>query len=95
MSVGFARLNLEEKIPTFQTLDDWYMKKSTKIDACARMCQHILSRDDAPEISIKEGTIFFPPISDPALGETVSQETKILIYQEFPSLGPLLRNVSC
>jgi len=94
MSVGFARLDLDEKIPTFQTLEDWEAKKSTKIDTCARMCQHILTRDDAPAISVNDGAIFFPLIPIPALGNTVPRETKILIYQEFPSLGPLLRNVS-
>ena len=94
MSVGFARLNLDEEIPTFRSLEEWEGKKSTKIDTCARMCQHILTRDDAMEISIKDGAVFFPPNPELAPGATVSRKTKILIYQEFPSLGPLLRNVS-
>lgn len=94
MSVGFARLNLDEKIPMFGSLEEWETKKSTKIDTCARMCRHMLTRDDAPEIIVKDGVVCYPPVPDPAPGTTVSRETKILIYQEFPSLGPLLRNVS-
>lgn len=94
MCVGFARLNLEDPIPTFESLEQWEQQKSTKLDTCARMCRHLLARDDAPEMLFENGTVVFPPIPTPSPGEKVSQEDKILIYQEFPSLGPLLRNVS-
>lgn len=94
MCVGFARLDMEDPIPYFDTLDAWEKVKSTKIDTCARMCLHILARDDAPEMSVDNGIVVFPDIASAKEGEKVSQKTKILIYQEFPSLGPLLRNVS-
>lgn len=94
MCVGCARYNLEEKIPHFRTLKEWEEKKSTKFDTCARICQHLLARDDASEIRIDEGQVTFAE-SDPLQpGAAPSQTTKILISQEFPSLGPLLRNVS-
>lgn len=94
MCVGFARLSLEDSIPTFETLAQWEEKKSTKIDVCARMCKHILTRDDAPKMKFEDGAVIFPPIPPPTPGEKISKDIKILIYQEFPSLGPLLRNVS-
>ena len=94
MCVGFARYNLEDPIPVFKALDDWEKQKSTKIDTCARMCRHLLARDDCPEMLFENGAVTFPPIPAPNPGEQVSQDVKILIYQEFPSLGPLLRNVS-
>ena len=67
----------------FKMLDNWEKQKSTKIDTCARMCRHLLARDDGPEMLFENGAIIFP-------GEQVSQDVKILIYQEFPLLGPLL-----
>jgi hypothetical protein len=93
MSVGFARLRLDEKIPVFNSLEEWEPVKSTKMDICAKMCSHLLSSDDAPDMDFCNGTVTFPPLPTPNTGERVTQETKILIYQEFPSLGPLLRNV--
>lgn len=94
MCVGYARYNLEEKIPHFPTLKDWEDKKSTKFDTCARMCQHLLARDDAPEIKIEAGEVMFPSFLPVQPGETPQRTIKILISQEFPSLGALLRNVS-
>ncbi|TFK59812.1 hypothetical protein BDN72DRAFT_780239 [Pluteus cervinus] len=93
MGVGFARRHLEEPIPKFATLDAWLVQKSTKFDLCARLCKHILLRDDAPEVVFEDGGATFPDVPPLLPGETVLQETKILIYQEFPSLGGLLRNV--
>jgi hypothetical protein len=94
MCVGFARLKLEDPIPEFKTLEEWEEKKSTKIDICARMCRHLLSHDDAPKMVFGNGTVVFPPVPPSQPGKKVPQTVKILIYQEFPSLGPLLRNVS-
>jgi hypothetical protein len=93
MCVGYARLDIAEEIPIFLTLEEWEMKKSTKFDVCARMCNHLLSRDDAPEIYVKDGVAVFPPIPDALLEAPISQQLKLIIYQEFPSLGKLLRNV--
>lgn len=94
MGVGYARQSLKEEIPRFKTLSEWDERKSTKFDICARMCQHLLSCDDAPEMVLANGTVSFPEIPNPQLGKVALRTTKILIYQEFPCLGPLLRNVS-
>ncbi|GLB33117.1 putative helicase [Lyophyllum shimeji] len=91
--VGFARYDLTEAVPVFSTLTEWEEKKSTKFDTCARMCRHILTRDDAPPMIFENGVVVYPDIPLPKPGENILRETKILIYQEFPSLGPLLRNV--
>jgi len=93
MGVCWARRNLAEAIPCFKTLEQWREKKSTKFDICARMSQHILARDDAPEMVFREGTVIFPTIPEPQPGQTIGQNTKILIFSDFPSLGPLVRNV--
>lgn len=93
MAIGYARYNLDEKIPKFESLEDWEPIKSTKMDVCARMCQHLLSRDDAPEITVENGQIVIPPLPSLQPGEPCSQTSKILISQQFPSLGGLLRNV--
>lgn len=93
MCIGFARYNLEDAIPEFKTLEAWEEQKSTKIDICAKMCRHLLSDDNAPKMLFENGSVMFPPIPATQPREKVSQTVKILIYQEFPSLGPLLRNV--
>lgn len=93
MGATYPRLSLTEPIPCFKSLEEWDSRKSTKVDICARMCCHLLSRDDAPEMSFKDGQVIFPDIPPPTHGEIVQKETKILIYQEFPSFGPLLRGV--
>ena len=94
MGATYPCLSLTDTIPHFKTLDEWQDRKSTKLDTCAQMCRHLLSRDDASEMMFEDGQVIFPVIPTPKPGETVLKETKILIYQEFPSFGPLLRNVS-
>ncbi|KAF8808358.1 hypothetical protein BYT27DRAFT_7097080 [Phlegmacium glaucopus] len=94
MSVGFARESPDTPIPSFATLQDWEAVKSTKMDTCAQICRHLLTRDDAPPINFEEGKAIFPPMPpSPQGGKKPLQEKKILIYQEFTSLGPLLLNV--
>ncbi|PPQ93015.1 hypothetical protein CVT25_006099 [Psilocybe cyanescens] len=93
ISVGFARKSMSEKIPKFSSLDEWNELKSTKFDSCARMCVHLLGRDDAPELNVVDGKLVFPPLLPLEPGLQTQQTLKILISQEFPSLGPLLRNV--
>ena len=83
----------KERIPTFRTINEWEKAKSTKFDVCAKLVSHLLKHDDAPEIEVHDGKVTFPKFP-PECRERPKQETKILIYQEFPSLGPLLRNVS-
>jgi len=94
MAVIFARRmtdDIMEDIPVFSTIAQWNLVKSTKIDTCARICEHFLTRDDALEPVFDEGQVMFPPMPDAA---AINRTRKLLIYQEFPSLGPLLRNVS-
>lgn len=106
LSVGYARerepeesrehedLKPASSIPTFTTLEQWGPVKSTKMDTCAKICQYMLIRDDVPPVTFENGQAIFPeinPIPPPGGGK---KETKILIYQEFTSLIPLLRNVT-
>ena len=93
MGATYPRLSLTDPIPRFNSLEEWDSHKSTKVDICACMCRHLLSRDDAPEMSLRDGQVIFPDIPPPTPGENVQKEIKILIYQEFPSFGPLLRDV--
>lgn len=105
MSVGFARdlegketetkteTETEKPIPTFTSLEQWDPMKSTKMDTCAKICRHMLTRDDVPPIIFENGQAIFPQISDSPPGGRKT-ETKILIYQEFTSLRALLRNVT-
>lgn len=83
-----------ERIPKFDSLESWEEKKSVKFDTCARLVKHILTSDLAPMVECKDGVVEFPPIPPPPRGVKVPQTRKVLIYNEFPSLMPLLRNVS-
>ena len=91
--VCFPRKTRKEPIPKFLTMDDWQKAKSTKFDICAKLVSHILQHDDAPEIEVHDRKVTFPKIPC-ELPKHPKHNTKILIYQEFPSLGALLRNVS-
>lgn len=92
--MNYARLRLQDPIPHFNTLEEWEAKKSTKIDTCCRMVVHFMSRDDAPEPCVENGAVVFPPIPPELLNKPVVQLLRLIIHQEFSSLGPLLRNVS-
>jgi hypothetical protein len=93
MGAIYPRLSLKDEIPMFDSLEEWQSHKSTKIDICALMCLHLISRDDAPRMIFKDGQVIFPKVAIPLPGEEVSQDTKVLIYLEFPSFGPLVRRV--
>lgn len=90
--VTFAREDPDGPLPKFNTLDEWGAAKSTKIDVCARLCRHILERDDALPIEFRDGQAIFPPT--PSSDVPPSLKTKIIIYQEFPFFRPVLVNVS-
>jgi hypothetical protein len=62
------------------------------MDACARICQHYLSRDDVRDIEFRDGALVCP--DPPESDGTVLKERRILIYAEFPSMTSLLTNVS-
>ena len=103
MSVGFAADKSKDKskdeskakfipeFPEFKSLQEWEPLKSTKMDTCARICRHMLTRDDVPPIIFEEGQAKFPQI--PPSPHPPKMESKILIYQEFTSLRPLLSKV--
>ncbi len=93
MGAIYPSRSLTENIPHFKSLEEWQSRKSTKIDTWARMCRHLLSRNDAPEMIFKDGEVIFADVPQPTFGENLSQDRKILIYQEFPSLGSPLRDV--
>ena len=93
MGATYPRLSLGDKIPRFKALEDWKSGKSTKVDVCARMCRHLLSRDDAPSMIFEDGAVIFPEVPRSTPGQQLSQATKILVYQEFPTFGPLVRDV--
>ncbi|KAF8881145.1 P-loop containing nucleoside triphosphate hydrolase protein [Gymnopilus junonius] len=93
MGVCFPRSDPKDPIPKFKTLQEWKAAKSTKFDTCAKLVKHLLSRDDAPEIKVQDGKVKFPRLSSAEEAKPVTQKRKVLIFQEFPSLGPLLRNV--
>lgn len=93
MGATYPRLSLTDKVPQFKSLEDWQSRKSTKVDICALMCLHLLSHDDVPSMIFHDGTVIFPEVPKPMLGEQVSQKRKILIYEEFPTFGPLVRSV--
>lgn len=93
LATGFARIDLSENIPTFETLEQWRELKSTKVDTVALACVHLLSSDSAPRIYVENDVAIFPPIPPRLDGKEHTKTNKILIYQEFPSMTPLLRNV--
>jgi len=90
MATGYAKDNQDEPIPKFTSMQEWELKKSTKMDVCGQICQHLLSRDDAPEVEFKDGAPVFPQAPE---AENVTRTNRLLIYQQFPSLCPLLVQV--
>jgi len=80
MGICYARLNLTDPLPTFKTLQG---RKSTKFHLRARMCQHLLSRDDAPEMVFENGEATFPLVPAPTPAEHVIRETKIPIKSSY------------
>ncbi|KIJ48121.1 hypothetical protein M422DRAFT_248305 [Sphaerobolus stellatus SS14] len=64
LSVGYAMDRIEDELPTFNTLEEWEAKKSTKFDICARLCKYILSHDGVPLPHFVDGQVEFPLIPD-------------------------------
>jgi hypothetical protein len=90
--VCYAKEDGDAPNPVFQTLDEWLPVRSTKMDVCAKVCTHYLSADSVLDVEFVDGQAVFPPTG--ASSGLVTQERKILIYAEFPSMTPLLQNVS-
>lgn len=78
------------------TMAEFSANKSTKIARSAEMLNHILSRDDAPDVEFTtEGDVTFPPLPVIPAGVAVPGRTnKILIYCEFAALIPCVVSVS-
>lgn len=91
LAVGLAQ-ETPGPLPHFKTLEEWEKAKSTKMDVVARIIQHTLSSDQAPPVKFVDGRPVFPPVPPLLPGEVPSN--KVVVYQEFPSLGRVLRNVS-
>jgi TATA-binding protein-associated factor len=80
-------------LPSFTTLQDWELVKSTKMDVCAKICQHYLSHDDIPDMEFVDGYVMFPAIPAMQIQAPFTIECKILIYSELPSVTVLLMNI--
>lgn len=94
MGVGHARSSLTEPIPTFKGDPDWRSKCSTKMETCANILKYILQDDLAPPIEFKDGNVIYGLPRQLGPEEKYPQTAKAIIYQEFPSLTPLLKEVS-
>lgn len=94
LTVNYARSNPNDDIPVFKTLGEWEALKSTKLDTAAQLCRYFLVGDDLPFPTFSEGSVTFPAIPPVNQGDTRKQETKVVIFMEFPSMLPLFVNVS-
>lgn len=92
-SVMFAREDPEDAIPHFHSLEEWEPVKSTKLDTAARLCQYFLQRDGLLVPTFTDGRVHFPPLP-PINEETATNDGKIVVFTEFPSMISLFINVS-
>ena len=70
-----------------KTYEDWKPFLLTKMDVAARIIQHHLAQDNAPDVMFEDRNAVFPPLS---LTPSATQTMKTVIFQLFPSLhGPL------
>ncbi|KAF8800887.1 hypothetical protein BYT27DRAFT_7216694, partial [Phlegmacium glaucopus] len=91
-AVGYAKEQSDAPNPVFNTFEEWLPMRSTKMDVCAQICSYYLWRDDVLDVSFNNGVPVFPSLEDAPKG--IGNKTRqILIYAEFPSMTPLLRNV--
>ncbi|KAF8951749.1 P-loop containing nucleoside triphosphate hydrolase protein, partial [Flammula alnicola] len=93
ISVIYAREHPDDDIPVFKSLDQWELVKSTKLDTAARLCSYFLKRDNLALPTFADGTVHYPPIPQLLEGETVTQDCKIVVFTEFPSMSSLLLNI--
>src|SRR5262245_54061079 len=68
--------------------------RSTKMDACARICRHYLSRDDVLDVEFIDGRCVFSDLPPTEAAKPFTTDRKILIYSESPDVTTLLQNVS-
>ncbi|KAK7034787.1 hypothetical protein VNI00_012195 [Paramarasmius palmivorus] len=93
ISVGFAKEDPATPNPKFNTLEEFHPMKSTKMDVCAQICSHYLKHDEIEDPTFVNGEPIFPTAPDIPSEQPTPQERKIIIYAEFPSIIPLLKNV--
>lgn len=84
----------DKPLPEFKTLDEWEAKKSTKLDALARICAHYLSRDDAPHVSFADGRLVIPAMPPLEPGKVITKKRRICVYLEFVHFRPLIMQVN-
>lgn len=94
LSLVFATSNPKAPLPKITSLEQWAKIKSTKLDMAARLAQYFLSRDDLPLPTFANGGITFPAIPPVKKGEKISKDCKIVVFSEFPSMLPVLIQVS-
>lgn len=94
-NLSYAKEDPASPNPTFNTLDEWEKKKSTKMTVCAQLCQYYLYRDDVPDVEFHDGKPVLLKVAGGFHPNSKGHQRtrKILIYSEFPSLTPLLKNV--
>ncbi|PPQ82663.1 hypothetical protein CVT26_001000 [Gymnopilus dilepis] len=90
MAVGYAQES-KGPIPRFSSLEEWEQAKSTKMDVVAQIIRHMLSSDQAPPVTFVDGVPIFPSI--PISSDEEARFNKVAVFQDFPSLGSVLRNV--
>ncbi|KAF9443968.1 hypothetical protein P691DRAFT_808051 [Macrolepiota fuliginosa MF-IS2] len=88
-AVGYAKKDAADPWPNFTSRQEWEPLKSTKMDVCARLCEHYLKHDDIADVAFEDGQPIFPEIPT----GPVCRTRHIIIYAEFPSMAPLLQNV--
>jgi TATA-binding protein-associated factor len=60
--VAYAKEDVGELIPRFESLKEWEPLKSTKMDVCARICAHYLKHDHVDDVRFEEGQLILPDV---------------------------------
>jgi hypothetical protein len=75
-------------------MQEWNEKEGTKLSLLLKLIQHSLSHDTRDPVSFdEEGGASYPEIPLIPLGETAPQDSKILVYQEFPMMAEMIISV--
>src|SRR5437660_224960 len=91
---GFAKANQDDPYPEFETLEEWYEEMSTKMDCQARAIDYLLTHErDAPDFYTVDGKLVIPEV--PPCDSELIKGRRILVYSEFCSMHPLMKNVRC
>ncbi|THU81192.1 hypothetical protein K435DRAFT_809279 [Dendrothele bispora CBS 962.96] len=93
MAVAYAKLDPSAPYPIFKTIAEWEPIQSTKMTVTVKICAHYLSADHVDDVQFVDGELLITQPAPFQPGQVVEQECKIIIYAEFPSITPLLKNV--